>query len=76
MTDEERIARAAKSLVDTQEKQEVESTDARLERLLAAQRRQLLFEAAEMREVWLRICIRGGGDAGYVAMNMHVHVHV
>jgi len=50
MTDEDRIARAAKDLLAAQDKQERESTEARLERLLTAQRRQLLSEAAEMRE--------------------------
>ena len=50
MTDEERVARAAKELIASQERQERESTDARLEQLLTAQRRQLLSEAAEMRE--------------------------
>jgi len=50
MTDEERISRAAKELLATQDKHERESTESRLERLLADQRRQLLSEAAEMRE--------------------------
>jgi len=50
MTDEERIGHAAKRLLASQDRQEQEATDARLERLLTAQRRQLLFEAAEMRE--------------------------
>ena len=50
MTDEERVARAAKELLESQEQKEHESTEARLERLLAAQRTQLLSEAAEMRE--------------------------
>jgi len=50
MTDEERIANAAKSLLAAQEASENEATEARLQRLLADQRRQLLFEAAEMRE--------------------------
>ncbi len=49
MTDEERIGREARRLLESQERTEHEATEARLQRLLAEQRKQLLHEAASMR---------------------------
>jgi hypothetical protein len=49
MTDEDRIGREARRLLEAQQKTEYEATEARLGRLLAEQRSQLLCEAVAMR---------------------------
>ena len=49
MTDEDRIGREARRLLEAQQKTEHEATEARLGRLLAEQRSQLLREAVAMR---------------------------
>ena len=49
MTDEDRIGREARRLLEAQQKTEHEATEARLGRLLAEQRSQLLREAIAMR---------------------------
>eukprot|EP00900_Chrysochromulina_parva_P016437 jgi/Chrpa1/24795/Chrysochromulina_OHIO_Genome00026918-RA len=49
MTDEDRIGREARRLLEAQQKTEYEATEARLGRLLAEQRSQLLREAVAMR---------------------------